>query len=135
MGCTNFCCSSFLVLFKILLLLTFFSFFIIPHGIDPNSSKDIFISNTYIDVGDDAISIKSNEFDPSGKPAPCQNIVVRNCSLISRNFAVGSATYGGIRNLTVEHCIIGNAKGSSPWAIKFKSHRWHPGTVMRRGFE
>ena len=83
-------------------------------GIDPDSSRDVEISNVWIDTGDDAISIKSVG------PEPCTNVLIRNATLISRNFAVGSHTTGGISNILLEDSRIGNDEGSSAWAIKFK---------------
>ena len=48
---------------------------------------------------------------------------------MSRNVCLGSATYGGILDVVVEDCTIGDDEGSSPWAIKYKSHQGYPGTL------
>ena len=70
-------------------------------GIDPDSWRDVEISDVHIDTGDDAISIKSVG------PSPCTNIRIRRATLVSRNFAVGAHTVGGIREV-----LLG---GQSDW--------------------
>jgi hypothetical protein len=69
-------------------------------GIDPSSSSNVFISNCYIDTGDDAICLKVNETDK-----PCENIVVTNCVLISDDSAIkcGTGSEG-----TIRHCVFSN---------------------------
>ncbi len=75
-------------------------------------------------VGDDGISIKSGFHDfVNGKavnPVPTANVLVVNTLITSRNFAVGSAVFGGVYNVTVRNCTIGDLRGSSPWAVKVK---------------
>lgn len=84
-------------------------------GVDPDSSVNVLVERARIDTGDDAISIKA------AGPGPAANIVVRDVYLLSRNFAVGAHTIGGIRNVTLQDSRIGDALGSSAWAIKFKT--------------
>lgn len=99
-------------------------------GIDPSSSLDVLVENCLIDVGDDGISIKS--YNASGDPLrqmPTARVHMRNLTILSRNWCVGSATYGGISDLLLEDSRIGDDAGSSPWAIKFKSHRYYPGAM------
>jgi len=69
-------------------------------GIDPSSCSNVFISNCYIDTGDDAICLKSYEADK-----PCENIVVSNCVLSSDDSAIkcGTSSAGQIR-----HCVFNN---------------------------
>ncbi len=73
-------------------------------GIDPISSKNVFISNCYIDVGDDAICLKTMG------DVTTENIVVDNCVLISDDsaikFGTGSDTH--IRNAVFSNIIIRN---------------------------
>jgi hypothetical protein len=63
-----------------------------------------------------------------------REILVRNSYLVSRNFAIGSGTYGNVTNVTVEDTRIGDAFGSAPWAIKIKSHCPSGGVVSNITF-
>jgi len=69
-------------------------------GIDPISCANVFISNCYIETGDDAICLKSSE-----KDKPCENIIVTNCVLISDDSAIkcGTGSKGEIK-----HCLFNN---------------------------
>lgn len=71
-------------------------------GIDPVSSKNVFISNCYIEVGDDAICPKSRG------GVPTENLVVTNCVLISDDTAIklGTRSDGHIRNATFSNIVI-----------------------------
>jgi len=71
-------------------------------GIDPVSSKDVFISNCYINVGDDAICPKSRG------DIPMENLVVTNCILISDDSAIklGTRSDSDIRNALFSNIII-----------------------------
>jgi polygalacturonase len=99
-------------------------------GIDPSSCADVLVENCLIDVGDDGISIKSfNASDDAMLQVPCQRVHMRNLTILSRNWCVGSATYGGVKDILFEDSRVGDDLGSSPWAIKFKSHRYYPGVL------
>ena len=76
-------------------------------GIDPISSSNVFISNCYIETGDDAICLKSED-----KDKVCENIVVTNSILISDATAVkcGTASKGAIRNANFSNIIMRNTK-------------------------
>ena len=76
-------------------------------GIDLSSSSNVFISNCYIDTGDDAICLKANETDK-----PCENIVVTNCILISDDSALkcGTGSKGTIRHCVFSNIIIRNTQ-------------------------
>ena len=71
-------------------------------GIDPVSSKDVFISNCYINVGDDAICPKSRG------DIPMENLVVTNCILISDDTAIklGTRSDSDIRNALFSNIVI-----------------------------
>lgn len=73
-------------------------------GIDPVSSRNVFISNCYIKTGDDAICPKSLS------PTPCENIVVTNCVLESDDSAIklGTRSEAPIRHVVVSNCVIRN---------------------------
>ena len=71
-------------------------------GIDPVSSKNVFISNCYIEVGDDAICPKSRG------GVPTENLVVTNCVLVSDDTAIklGTRSDDHIRNATFSNIVI-----------------------------
>jgi hypothetical protein len=74
-------------------------------GIDPDSSRNVTISDSYIETGDDAICLKSRQGNP---PPPCENITVTNCVLTSDDSAIklGTASYGDFRNCVFSNCVI-----------------------------
>jgi polygalacturonase len=87
-------------------------------GIDIDS-KNVIISDCYIDSGDDALCFKSHT------PDICENITVTNCILRSNCNAIkfGTATVGGFRNISISNCVIYKAsedrlrhwKTTFPW--------------------
>eukprot|EP00041_Stephanoeca_diplocostata_P014180 m.255214 g.255214 ORF g.255214 m.255214 type:complete len:484 (-) comp19612_c0_seq1:225-1676(-) len=106
-------------------------------GFDPDSCTDVVLRDSVIDTGDDGISIKSgNSTEPGSShiQCPARNIHIYRVTVLSRNFCVGSATYGGVYDLVMEDCAIGDDNGSSPWAIKYKSHQSYPGTMRNHTF-
>jgi hypothetical protein len=74
-------------------------------GIDPDSSRNVTISDCYIETGDDAICLKSRDGNP---PPACENITVTNCVLVSDDSAIklGTASYGDFRNCVFSNCVI-----------------------------
>ena len=102
-------------------------------GFDPDASVNVVLRDSVIDTGDDGISIKSsNSSEPGAKHVqmPSRNIHIYRVKILSRNVCVGSSTFGGVFNLLVEDCEIGDDAGSSPWAIKYKSHQAYPGAMV-----
>src|ERR1022692_156773 len=76
-------------------------------GIDPESCRNVRISNCYISTGDDCIMIKSGYKQIPGKPfPPSGNIVVTNCVFNDGGCGVGigSETAGGVRNVAISNC-------------------------------
>lgn len=74
-------------------------------GIDPDSCRNVFISNCHVVAGDDAICLKADQ----GKPV--ENIVVSNCVLESTAGAIkfGTGSSGDFRNIRVSNCAIRNS--------------------------
>lgn len=74
-------------------------------GIDPVSSKNVFISNCYIETGDDAICPKSRGNTPT------ENLVVTNCVLISDDTAIklGTRSEADIKNAVFSNIVIRNS--------------------------
>lgn len=103
-------------------------------GIDPHSVKNVLIDGSHIDVGDDAIAVTSGTHDITKQFVPTTNVTVRNSFLVSRNFAIGSSVVGNVSEVLVEDSRIGDAEGSSPWAVKIKTHCPNGGAVSNVTF-
>ena len=78
-------------------------------GVDPDSCRNVRISDCHIDVGDDCIAIKSG-YDQDGRRVgiPCENILVSNCTFGQGHggVAIGSEMSGSVRNVTVVNCVF-----------------------------
>jgi len=75
-------------------------------GIDLDHSKNVRISNCYIESGDDCICLKNRrEYKEFGR---CENITVTNCTMTSRSCAIkiGSENMDTIRQVVFNNCII-----------------------------
>ena len=75
-------------------------------GIDPDGCKDLRISNSTIETGDDAIVFYStNAFGPA---LPCENITITNCRLSSASSALKfcDGNMNCVRHVTVDNCVI-----------------------------
>jgi polygalacturonase len=84
-------------------------------GIDPDSCRLVRISDCYISVGDDCITIKSGtEYEHPDRYAPCRDIAITNCTL--------ERGHGGV---VISNCVfIGTDRG-----IRIKSRRGRGGTI------
>ncbi|XP_027938947.1 probable polygalacturonase [Vigna unguiculata] len=75
-------------------------------GIDPDSSSNVCIEDSYISTGDDLVAVKSG-WDEYGIAygLPSSNITIRRVSGSSpfAGIAVGSETSGGVENVLAEH--------------------------------
>lgn len=73
-------------------------------GLDIDS-KNVLVSDCYIDCDDDALCFKSD----IGRA--CENITVTNCILRSNCNAIkfGTSGYSGFKNITVTNCVIQKA--------------------------
>ncbi|HLY18583.1 MAG TPA: glycosyl hydrolase family 28 protein [Bryobacteraceae bacterium] len=75
-------------------------------GIDPDGCKDVRISNSTIETGDDAIVFYSSNI--WGPPLPCENITVTNCRLSSASSAIKfcDGNMNAIRHVTIDNTVI-----------------------------
>jgi hypothetical protein len=75
-------------------------------GIDPDGCKDLRISNSTIETGDDAIVFYS--MDWHGPALPCENITITNCRLSSASSALKfcDGNKNCVRRVTVSNCVI-----------------------------
>lgn len=97
-------------------------------GINPESCKNVKISDCYIDVGDDCIAIKSGlERDLYQKEFACENIVISNCTFVHGHGGVvlGSEMSGGVRNVLVTNCVFQNTDRG----IRVKTRRGRGGSI------
>lgn len=80
-------------------------------GIDPDSSKNVYIYNCKIESGDDCVAIKSGR-DEEGRRVgiPSENIYVISCTCTSGfGIATGSEVSGGVKNVLARDCTFINA--------------------------
>jgi len=97
-------------------------------GINPESCRNVRISNCFIDTGDDCITLKSGR-DEEGrlKGKPTENVVITNCVMYKGHGAVviGSEMSGGVRNVSVSNIVcVGTDR-----AVRIKSTRGRGGVV------
>jgi polygalacturonase len=97
-------------------------------GMDIESCKNFLIEGCTLDVGDDAICIKSGKDEEGRKRGmPTENGIIRNNVVYNGHggFVIGSEMSGGARNLFVYDCtFMGTDKG-----LRFKSVRGRGGVV------
>jgi len=97
-------------------------------GINPDSCRLVRISDCYVSVGDDCITIKSGtEYEHPDRYAPCRDITITNCTLERGHggVVIGSEMSGGVKNVVISNCIfIGTDRG-----IRIKSRRGRGGTI------
>src|SRR5512145_392865 len=97
-------------------------------GINPDSCRLVRISDCYVSVGDDCITIKSGtEHEQPELCAPCRDITITNCTLERGHggVVIGSEMSGGVKNVVISNCVfIGTDRG-----IRIKSRRGRGGTI------
>lgn len=99
-------------------------------GLDIESCKNVVVTGTTLDVGDDAMCIKSGR-DKEGRDRgmPTENVIISDCRVYHGHggFVVGSEMSGGARNIMVRRCqFIGTDTG-----LRFKSARGRGGVVEK----
>jgi polygalacturonase len=75
-------------------------------GIDVDHSKNVRITNCYIESGDDCICLKNRrEYEEFGA---CENITVTGCTMTSRSCAIkiGSENMDRISHVVFDNCIV-----------------------------
>lgn len=97
-------------------------------GIDIESCRNVVVTNSVFDVGDDGICIKSGKDEAGRKRGiPCENIIVDNCAVFHGHggFVVGSEMSGGVNNVWVSNCKF----SGTDVGLRFKSTRGRGGVV------
>ena len=97
-------------------------------GINPESCRNVHISDCHISVGDDCITLKSGR-DAQARclGVPCENITITNCTMLSGHggVVIGSEMSGSVRKVTISNCVFdGTDRG-----IRIKSTRGRGGVV------
>jgi len=96
-------------------------------GINPDSCRNIRISDCHISVGDDCITIKSGR-DANGRRIgrPLENCTIVNCTMLrGHGLSIGSEMSGGVRNVTIANCVF----DGTDHGIRIKSTRGRGGVV------
>ena len=101
-------------------------------GIDPDSSRNVRISDCIIDVGDDCIAIKSGTEDTPDKQ-PCENITITNCNMLHGHggVVIGSEMSGCVRNVTISNCVF----QETDRGIRLKTRRQRGGAMENMVFD
>jgi len=97
-------------------------------GINPDSCRNVHISDCHISVGDDCITIKSGR-DEDGRRVgrPCENITITNCTMLDGHggVVIGSEMSGGVRRVAISNCVFdGTERG-----IRIKTTRGRGGAI------
>ncbi len=97
-------------------------------GINPESCRNVHISDCHISVGDDCITIKSGKDAPGrAKARPAENYTITNCTMLSGHggVVIGSEMSGGVKKIAISNCIFdGTDRG-----IRIKTTRGRGGVV------
>lgn len=97
-------------------------------GINPESCRNVRISDCFLSVGDDCITIKSGR-DEDGRNygRPCENITITNCIMLAGHggVVIGSEMSGGVKKVTISNCIFNGTDAG----IRLKSSRGRGGIV------
>ncbi|NDW18808.1 glycoside hydrolase family 28 protein [Dysgonomonas sp. 216] len=81
-------------------------------GVDLEMSRNFLIEDCIFDQGDDAVVIKAGRNRDAWRlNTPCENIVIRNCSILKGHtlLGIGSEMSGGIRNIYMHDCTSPNS--------------------------
>jgi polygalacturonase len=97
-------------------------------GVNPESCRNVRISNCFFDTGDDCITLKSGK-DEEGrlKARPTENVTITNCVMYKGHGAVviGSEMSGCVRNVVAGNIVcVGTDR-----AVRIKSTRGWGGVV------
>jgi polygalacturonase len=95
-------------------------------AIDPSISRNVVVTNCFIDVGDDNIAIKSGK-KVEGREFACENITIVDCVFKhGHGMSIGSETVGGVRNVFVRNVSFENTENG----IRIKSDTKRGGIVQ-----
>ncbi|SPE29889.1 Pectate lyase [Candidatus Sulfopaludibacter sp. SbA3] len=95
-------------------------------GCDPESCDGVLIDNCEFSTGDDCIAIKSGRNEDGRRVhTPCQNLVIRNCSMKDGHggVSIGSEVSGDARNIFVDHCRMDSPNLDRALRLKSNTYR------------
>ncbi|MFB9769213.1 glycoside hydrolase family 28 protein [Lactiplantibacillus modestisalitolerans] len=95
-------------------------------GLDPESCRNVRITNCCFDVGDDCIAIKAGT-EEAAEAIACENIIISGCNMSHGHGGVvfGSEMSGDIRNVTITNCTFQDTDRG----IRFKTRRGRGGKI------
>jgi polygalacturonase len=97
-------------------------------GVNPDSCRNVRISDCRIDTGDDCITIKSGKEDDGRRTLrACEGVVVTNCTLAHGHggVVIGSEVSGSVRDVSISNCVFtGTDRG-----VRIKARRGRGGVV------
>jgi polygalacturonase len=97
-------------------------------GLDIDSCKYVNVSDSWFDVGDDAICLKSGRNEAGRKLGkPTEYVTICNCRVYRAHggFVIGSEMSGGVRHVWVSNCTFMETNAG----LRFKSTRGRGGLV------
>jgi DNA sulfur modification protein DndE len=99
-------------------------------GLDLEHCRNVIVRRCRLDVGDDAICLKSGEDAPGRRiGVPTENVLIEDCVVYHGHggVTIGSEMSSGVRNIRVNNCIfMGTDIG-----LRFKSRRGRGGVVEK----
>ncbi len=97
-------------------------------GIDPESCRNVHISDCHINAGDDCVTIKSGRDRQARRiNRPAENYTITNCTMLHGHggVVIGSEMSGGVKKIAVSNCVFeGTDRG-----IRIKTTRGRGGVV------
>lgn len=99
-------------------------------GCDPESCDGVLVENCEFSTGDDCIAIKSGRNEDGRRVhTPCQNLVIRNCSMKDGHggASIGSEVSGDVRNVFIDHCRMDSPNLER--ALRLKSNTYRGGVM------
>lgn len=95
-------------------------------GVDPESSKNVWIKNSYFDTGDDCIAIKSGRNQDGRRiGVPSENIIVEDSKMKNGHggIVMGSEISGGVKNVYAQNLTMDSPDLERVLRIKTSSQR------------
>jgi len=95
-------------------------------GVNPESCKNVLISNCYFDTGDDCIAIKSGRDEDGRRIAkPAENHIIENCVMKDGHggVVIGSEISGGAKNIFAINCAMDSPNLERGLRLKTSSSR------------
>jgi hypothetical protein len=97
-------------------------------GINPESCRNVHISDCHISVGDDCVTIKSGrDAEARRRGHAAENYTITNSTMLRGHggVVIGSEMSGSVRNIAISNCVFdGTDRG-----IRIKSNRGRGGVV------